>query len=338
MPNCFCTSFGCATVGGIDPATNSPRGIPVDIRTFKSHQLRDGAAAAREASKRAIAAQDVDIVQFISTMTLADKVSGAPEQQGGRLWSKSDPGLQDLGTMMGNLSLSSPEPQIPASGPSVNFCNTKAPNFPSSKPSGRNRLDSAIRRLVEIEASVAELVKKASNELADLTCYSRDSSISFPLEPLLVACTDLRNQLEGVGGKQAAVVETKRSIVEQLDDIQRLLEKRKRNWEPKRTDIAADTAAENGLKTGWSPALQDLPYLTVTSLYRPSFPPFPSERRPHPSGVSLHGRRLPHCPKCQPSRMQLCALHVAVHCTTRNDAGLPALITSRAKVNVGFPS
>jgi hypothetical protein len=40
------------------------------------------------------------------------------------------------------------------------------------------------------------------------------------LKPLLVACTDLQNQLEEVRGKQATIVESKHSIVEQLDDIQ----------------------------------------------------------------------------------------------------------------------
>jgi non-homologous end joining protein Ku len=113
---------------------------------------------------------------------------------------------------------------------------------------------------VEIEASVAELVNTASQEFADLACYSRGPSISFPLKSLLVACTDLRNQLEEVRGKQATVVETKRSIVEQLDNIQHLIEKRKRNWEQKRMeDIGAvATAAENELKTGWLVALHDL--------------------------------------------------------------------------------
>lgn len=210
MPNCCCASFGCATKGGINPITNSPQGVPVDIHTFKSHQLRDRAAAAREASKRVIAAQDADIVQFISSMTLADKVLGTSEYQGGWLWSKSDPDLQDLETVMGNLFLSSPEPQIPCNPIP---CNPKAPDFPSSEPSRHNRLDSHICRLVEIEASVAELVNKASKELADLACYSGDPSISFPLKPLLVVCTDLQNQLEEVRGKQAAVVETKRSII-----------------------------------------------------------------------------------------------------------------------------
>jgi hypothetical protein len=72
----------------------------VDAHTFKFHQLQDRAAAVRAYEKCAIFAQDTDIVKCISSMTLADKVSGVPKHQGGHLWSKSDLDPADLETLM----------------------------------------------------------------------------------------------------------------------------------------------------------------------------------------------------------------------------------------------
>jgi hypothetical protein len=87
-----------------------------------------------------------------------------------------------------------------------------------------------------------------------------------------VAYTNLQNELEEVRGKQSVVVETKCSIVKQLDDIQHLIEKRKCNWEQKQAeDISAvATAAKNELKTGFLLALHDLliyyPNVTIQTI------------------------------------------------------------------------
>jgi hypothetical protein len=56
--------------------------------------------------------------------------------------------LTGLGTVMDDLSLSSPKPLIPTSS-LLNICNTKGPDFPSSEPSQQNRLDFHISCLVE---------------------------------------------------------------------------------------------------------------------------------------------------------------------------------------------
>jgi hypothetical protein len=110
MPNCCYTSFRYTTQGGVDPATNSIWAVPVDIRTFKSYQLQDGATAACGASKHVVSAQDTDIVQLMSSMTHTDKVSGTPQHQGGHLWSKPSQDLQSFRTLIDNLSLSLPKP------------------------------------------------------------------------------------------------------------------------------------------------------------------------------------------------------------------------------------
>jgi hypothetical protein len=76
--------------------------------------------------------------------------------------------------------------------------------------------------------------------------------MTFPLKHLLSTCTDLRNQLDGVKGKQAAVVETKQTIVEQLDRIRDLLDRAKHDWKQKWVEYSAAVtmAPENELKTG----------------------------------------------------------------------------------------
>jgi hypothetical protein len=110
--------------------------------------------------------------------------------------------------------------------------------------------------LAGIEASVAELAARTSKELNDLRGFAGDPSKSFPLQPLLTACTSLRSQLDEVRGRQAAVVETKRSVAEQLDEVQGLLEKSKRDWRKTRTEYggAATTPAANEVNTGGLPA------------------------------------------------------------------------------------
>jgi hypothetical protein len=80
---------------------------------FKSHQLQDRATAVCTHAKCAISAQDTDIVKYISSMTLTDKVSGVLKHQGSHLWSKSNPDPADLETLMQGLSLHSPESSSP---------------------------------------------------------------------------------------------------------------------------------------------------------------------------------------------------------------------------------
>jgi hypothetical protein len=243
----------------------------VDARTLKSHQLQDCAAIARADANNAISAHEADIIEYISSMTLADKVSGAPKHQGGRLWSKSDPDPQDLETLQG-LSSRSPEPSSPSLSPPPNRHNQKAS---SSEGSRRSRVDSHIRRLAGIEASVASLLNQTSKELADLANHFGDPSTVFPLKPLLSVCANLRNQLNEVNGKQAAVVETKRTIVERLDHIQDLLDKARRDWKQKWVEYsaAATMAAENELNTGLSPSLHRL-YVVLISIIDHHFLPF----------------------------------------------------------------
>jgi hypothetical protein len=229
--------------------------MAVDARTFKSHQLHDQAAAVRSASKRVIAAQEADVAHYISSATLADEVSGTPKQQGGRLWSKSDPDPQDLETFMQNLSMGSPGPSDDTT--SLPIDPQKAPGSFRSEPPRRSRVDSHLQRLAGIEASVVKLANKTAKELTDVNSYAGDLSAPFPLEHLLLACTSLQKQLDEVNGRQAAVVETKWSIVEQLDDVRGLLGKGKRDWKQKQTEHsdAAASAAGNELKTGELPSL-----------------------------------------------------------------------------------
>ena len=103
-----------------------------------------------------------------------------------------------------------------------------------------------------IEASVAELASRTSKELNDLRSFAGDPSESFPLQPLLTACTSLQSQLDEVRGRQAAIVETKRSVAEQLDEVQGPLEKSKRDWKKTRTEYggAVTTPAANEVNTG----------------------------------------------------------------------------------------
>ena len=243
----------------------------MDARTLKSHRLQDRTAIARADANHAISAHEADIVEYISSMTLTDKVSGALKYQGGRLWSKSDPDPQDLVILQG-LSSRSPEPSSPSFSLPPNRHNQEASSCEASR---RIRVDSHIRHLAGIKASVAALSNQTSKELADLASHFGDPSTVFPLKPLLSVCADLRNQLNEVKGKQAAVVETKRTIVEQLDHIQDLLDKAKRDWKQKWVEYsaAATMAAENELNTGLSPSLHTL-YVVLISIIDHHFIPF----------------------------------------------------------------
>ena len=292
MPNCCCVSFGCGKKGSIDPTTKCPLGVLVDVRTFKSHTLQDRAAIAREASQRVGSAQEADIVQYISSMTLADKVSGATNHPGGRLWSRSDPDPKDLQTMMEGLSLDSPQPSTPTFSPPANPCNQRPPTSSTSEPSRQSRVNSHIRHLAGIEASVTELAKKTQKGLTDLVTHSGDPSAPFPLMPLLAACSDLRTQLGEVKSKQPAVAEIRRSIAEQLDDTQQLLDKAKRSWKQKCTEYgtAATAAAQNELQTGESIFQRRISY--PNRVLRPSLPSFSSGRGPYTPGLAFHGSRL----------------------------------------------
>ena len=225
-------SFGCAERGGTDPVTNESQGCSVDARTFRLHKLEDQAVLARKAraaSTRVVAAELDSITSYLSSVTIADKVSG-PSQGPGRMWAKTKPDLQDLQSASDNPN--NPLSCQPPSDPRDDTNSARNPCHGSKclPDSRRSRVADLLQRLSVLDLSVRAFAEDTSAALERLEYPSGAIDLAYPLKALSEKGLSLESDLEGISSKEASVKELKRSISDQLHDSIKALEESNRKW------------------------------------------------------------------------------------------------------------
>jgi hypothetical protein len=215
MPRCYCETNNC---GGRD----------VDSRTFDRHSRADRAEQARTVrneSKKVLEGRDEEFVTYFSSMTLVDRVSGSSRSQGSRLWSRaSDP--DDVAVVSPGHSKTTTATQ-------------------------RHRVDCSLRRIMQIEQSFTALLAEASGKLATVGIPEARNS-PFPLKTLISSTRDLQDQLDDVKSKLPAVVESKASVCEQVEDLYLKLKAARSSWveQAKKLPTLDGEAANNGFDSG----------------------------------------------------------------------------------------
>jgi hypothetical protein len=194
MPLCFCASFNCSSIGGVDPITGTPRGVFLDICLHKQHALEDKKAIFRKAQEDAdiaLEAQLQDITAQLSANTLADNISGPSTP----LWSREtcDPNLS-IDIPYDSYAAPKQMPNEPQHPPAVNPSSTSSPSSPSYTPpahappkqagSNRSREQEVISSLSLLESDAQKLFDEVHNRLTNLGRPSPAASgppIPFPL-------------------------------------------------------------------------------------------------------------------------------------------------------------
>lgn len=225
MPYCFCTSHGCG---------NTLEGRSVHARTLNVHTLDDAAAMARKTQDVATEVADVeprDITSHVLAATLANRVSGPSKITGGRLWLSPDPS-----------DLSSDTFSEPMSQSHRVEAHDSRPCHSSSTHGDRSRcfnVDELLRSLSDVDRSVKALTDNVSSKLTCLHFPAEDRCLSFPLKQLQSQSASFREDLEIVMNKHPRVEEFKRSILEQLDEVDKKLRIAKNNWTKRQREYRA---------------------------------------------------------------------------------------------------
>jgi hypothetical protein len=261
MPLCFCASFNCSSIGGVDPITGTPRGVFLDIRLHRQHALEDKKAIFRKAQEDAdiaLEAQLQEITAQLSASTLADNISGPSTRPGGSLWSREtcDPNLSDdipSDSYAAPRQISSEPQHPPAVNPSPSSPSPPAHMTPAHAPpkqagSNRSREQEVISSLSLLESDVQKLFDKVQNCLTNLGQPSPGGPpIPFPLFSFLRKSSDFSLELNAVTLKKPAVLELKGSISRKLQQIDSRLKTAKANWTQKQSDIRSSTTPIHGI-------------------------------------------------------------------------------------------
>lgn len=223
MPLCFCTSFGCSSLGGLDPITGKPRGIKQDSRTFKTHSLKDKREAFHAAEQKieeAVEDEIEEISAYLAASVLADKVSGPPENPAGSLWSRDN-------------SFSSESKATP------DIQSSSRPHHPHHALAGsrRSREAQILSCLSDIEVEVNSLHSESKMSLNHLGLPSAGGPTPFPLLNLLDVSSSLKSQLDGIKFKSPAVLELKDTISRKLLLNEKNLTDAKKQWTRTLSDI-----------------------------------------------------------------------------------------------------
>jgi len=181
MPLCSCVSGGCRERGGIDPLTGKSKGLSISARLREKHALEDKILAVKEAENKAQAAVDSqieEITTYLSTSTLADRVSGPFSNLGGRLWSRTDGDADCFPSRVSvNLSKSRDSPNRPEHN-----SGTRSPQSQRSPPDLRSRKDEIQSSLLDLQSDVKEFVDEVSLRLDGLVPFSpKGPPSAFPL-------------------------------------------------------------------------------------------------------------------------------------------------------------
>lgn len=214
MPTCFCS--GCRARSGVDPQTSAALGCEVNARTLKMHKLQDEVDKARRAKMLAAEVVDAEIEEIsahLASATLADKISGNVQSNG--LWSRNHT-PQDVhsSTISDASSESSPLP----------------PPHPIRDESRRLRVQRFIRELSSLDSSVKTLAHETISQLESLEYPGSCQGSIFPLKYLYHQCSVYQSNLNVITSKEHSVVELKKQIAEQLDQISSSLASASVKW------------------------------------------------------------------------------------------------------------
>ena len=284
MPLCFCTSFDCSSIGGVDPINGTPRGVFLDIRLHRQHALQDKKAIFRKAQEdadNALESQLQDITAQLSANTLADNISGPSTQPGGSLWSRETCNADPIFSGDIPSKFHAAPRQIPNDPPPSNFhaVPRQIPNDPQHPPavdspstsssrtslsrpthmpppytlanragSNRSREQEVISSLSLLESDVQKLLDEVQNRLANLGRPSPGGPpIPFPLLPFLQKSSDFRIQIDVVTLKKPAVLKLKDSISRKLQQIDSQLKTAKADWTQEQSDIQTSATPVYGI-------------------------------------------------------------------------------------------
>jgi hypothetical protein len=234
MPLCYCISGGCREQGGIDPLSGKPKGLSISARLHEKHALEDRILAVKEAENRAQAAVDSqleEITTYLSTSTLADRVSGSSSILGGRLWSRAD---DDEAIFPIRDSRNSSKSRSPPNRPEHTY-GTRSPQSqrsPRSPPTHRSRRDEILSCLADLESEVKEVVDNVSLRLDSLVPFSPIGPPSpFPLLDCLETLDSLQHRLETVTFEGPQSLAFKANISTHLASTEAKLHLAKRQWD-----------------------------------------------------------------------------------------------------------
>lgn len=219
MPRCYCKTHNC---GGHD----------VDSRTFDRHSRADRAEQTRTVcneSKKVLEARDEEFTTYFSSMTLVDRVSGSTSSQGSRLWSRASVDPDD-----------------------ITAGHSKA--RPPTTATQRHRVDCSLRRIMEIEQSFTALRAEVLRKLEAVGIPEARNSL-FPLKTLISGTRDLQDQLDNIKSKLPAVVESKASVCEPVEDLYLKLKAAQSSWFKQAEKLPSapsvdGRAADNGFNSG----------------------------------------------------------------------------------------
>lgn len=227
MPLCFCTSFGCSHLGGVDPVTGRARGIKQNSRTFNTHALKDKREAFHAAEKRVeevVEAEIEEISARLSASVLADKVSGLSEDPVGSLWSRD--------SSFSNDSNATPDTESPSSVSSN-------PSHPHRQAGSRHsREEQILLCLSDIEVEVDSHLSESKTALSTLLGRpSIGAPTQFPLSNLLDVSNSLKSRLDDIKFKSPAVLGFKDPILRKLLLNEKNLTDAKKQWMLTLSDI-----------------------------------------------------------------------------------------------------
>lgn len=324
MPLCFCASFNCSSIGGVDPITGTPRGVFLDIRLYKQHALEDKKAIFRKAQEDAdiaLEAQLQEITAELSANTLADNISGPST----RLWSREtcDP---NLSVDIPSDSHATPRqiPSEPKHPPAVNPSPSAPTHIPPARAvpkqagSNRSREQEVISSLSLLESDAQKLFDEVQYRLTNLGRPSPvGPPIPFPLFSFMRKSSDFRLELDTVTLKKPAVLELKDSISRKLQQIDSQLKTAKTDWTQEQSDIRTSATPVYGIPhdTCKHSFFLNRNFRQLMSLFSPPLPDDPFKRGPYSSDHLLHGCRMPDCSRRQPSWLFLSIENGPIHNT-----------------------
>jgi len=314
MPICFCVTRGCYANGGKDPISHKPLGRNVDGRTYKAHTVADRQADFRAAelnTEAVLTAQIEEITAHLSASVLADNVSGPSLVPGGPLWSRNS--SKDHQSNSDSPSSSSIKKTVSSmthhSPSSHSILSSQSPPISSHSPlhqtgSRRSREAELITRLSELEKEADTLRERALEGFTHLGHpLSFGPPSPFPLSGLLQSSKSLKEELEMVTFKGAAVLDLKTSISSKLQKIDAKLVAAKKDWDQKLFNIKAMKTPIHGVpcETGMVFKTKFQPFnLQCFPFPRPSFHAYPRKCRSRPSSNLLSCCYMPSLAWCKP--------------------------------------
>jgi hypothetical protein len=182
-------------------------------------------------------AQNDDISTYFATMTLADRVSGSTPSQGNRLWSRAPADPDDAVVLA----------EIISPG-------TSKQSRPVNTATQRHRAEHSLRRIMDIEQSFRALQGEAVEKLTRVGTPESNNS-PFPLKTLISATHDLRDQLNNIKSQLPAIVKSRSSISEQVEELYLKLKASQRSWVESAQKLpeassADQKGADNEVNTG----------------------------------------------------------------------------------------